>query len=180
MPLTESDQLRYPVGRFTFPGKVSEEEIKSLLKILEELPVRLENAVKGMTQEQLNTSYREGGWTVRQVVHHLFDSHVNAYIRMKLAVTENVPTIKPYDQDKWSDLEDARTARVEISLRLLNDLHRRWLIFLKSIPGQSWERTFYHPEQKREISLAQTLALYAWHSRHHLAHITELKKRMEW
>jgi hypothetical protein len=175
-----SDTLRYPVGRFSFPAEVSPAEMKEMLTVIEELPAKLRNAVKGLSDDKLDTPYREGGWTVRQVVHHIFDSHVNAYIRMKLGATEDVPAIKPYNQDKWSELEDARTAPVEISLSLIEGVHKRWLIFLRSLSEEQWQRTFFHPEQKRNIGLKQNLALYSWHCRHHLAHITGLKKRMEW
>jgi hypothetical protein len=180
METLELDTLRYPVGRFTFPSEVSVSERKEMLDIIEALPAKMRAAVEGLNDKQLDTSYRDGGWTVRQVVHHVFDSHVNAYIRMKLAVTEDTPTIKPYDQDKWSELSDARTAPVEISLSLLDGVHKRWIIFLQSLEVEDYKLCFFHPEQKRKISLEQTLALYSWHSRHHLAHITELRKRMAW
>jgi hypothetical protein len=180
METLELETLRYPVGKFTFPSEVSATERKEMLSVIETLSSKLRTAVQGLDDEQLDTPYRDGGWTVRQVVHHLFDSHVNAYIRMKLAVTEDTPTIKPYDQDKWSALEDARTAPVEISLSLLEGIHKRWMIFLHSLEEEQFKLCFFHPESKRKISLEQTLALYTWHSRHHLAHITELKKRMMW
>jgi hypothetical protein len=180
MEILEIESLRYPVGKFKFPQEVSTDERKEMLSIIEGLPSKLRNAVHGLDNKQLDTPYREGGWSVRQVVHHLFDSHVNAYIRMKLAVTEDTPTIKPYDQDKWSELEDARTSPVDISLSLLDGVHKRWMIFLDSLSEEQFKLCFFHPESKRKISLEQTLALYSWHSRHHLAHITELKKRMQW
>jgi hypothetical protein len=180
METLELDTLRYPVGRFTFPSEVSASERKEMLAIIEALPAKMRAAVEVLNDKQLDTPYRDGGWTVRQVVHHVFDSHVNAYIRMKLAVTEDTPTIKPYDQDKWSELADARTAPVEVSLSLLEGVHRRWMIFLQSLKVEDYQLCFFHPEQKRKISLDQTLALYSWHSRHHLAHITELRKRMAW
>jgi hypothetical protein len=180
METIDIDTLRYPIGKFSFPSEVSAEQRKELLMIIEGLPSKLRSAVQGMSDAQLDTPYREGGWTVRQVVHHLFDSHVNAYIRMKLAVTEDTPTIKPYKQDLWSELEDARTALAEISLSLLEGVHKRWMIFLRSLKEEQFSLSFVHPEQKRNIRLDQNLALYAWHSRHHLAHITELKKRMMW
>jgi hypothetical protein len=174
------DTLRYPVGKFTFPDTLSVSEIKEMQIIIEALPSKLRDALQGMNDGQLDTPYREGGWTVRQVVHHLFDSHVNAYIRMKLAVTEDVPTIKPYKQDLWSELADARTAPAELSLTMLEAMHKRWLIFLRSLSDEQYDSVFYHPDMKRNISLRQNMALYSWHSRHHLAHITELKKRMGW
>src|SRR5436189_2866031 len=127
------DTLRYPVGKFTFPDKVSASEIKEMQTIIEALPSKLRNAVKGMNDEQLDTPYREGGWTVRQVVHHLFDSHSNAYTRMKLALTEDHPTIRPYKEALWAELEDGRNAPVELGLDLLELLHKRWIIFLYSL-----------------------------------------------
>jgi hypothetical protein len=174
------ETLRYPVGKFKFPEQVSAEEIASLIKIIEELPAKLRNTVSNMRKDQLNTPYRDGGWTVRQVVHHLFDSHSNSYTRMKLAMTEDNPTIKPYMEARWAEHEDGKNAPVELGLDLLALLHKRWLIFLHSLTENDLQRTFVHPESKRVQTIAQTIALYAWHSRHHLAHITELKKRMGW
>ena len=174
------ETLRYPVGKFTFPDKISTEEISFMIKIIEELPQKLRNAVSDMSEEQLNTPYREGGWTVRQVVHHLFDSHSNSYTRMKLAMTEDNPTIKPYMEARWAELEDGKNAPVELGLKLLELLHERWIIFLSSLSEKDLQRTFFHPDNRRSQTITQTIALYAWHSRHHLAHITELKKRMGW
>jgi hypothetical protein len=174
------ETLRYPVGRFVLPPAVSRDEINIMLKVIDELPSVLRNAVGNMSKDQLNTPYRERGWTVRQVVHHLFDSHSNAYTRMKLAVTEDHPTIRPYKEALWAELEDGRNAPVELGLDLLELLHKRWMIFLYSLSEKDMERTFFHPEAKRIQSIAQTIAQYAWHSRHHLAHITELKSRMGW
>lgn len=174
------ETLRYPVGKFSFPEQISAEEISSMLKTIEELPAKLRNAVSNMNDDQLNTPYREGGWTLKQVVHHLFDSHANSYMRMKFAMTEDNPTIKPYFEDRWAELEDGKSAPVELGLELLELLHKRWIIFLRSMSEKDLKRTFVHPDNKRSQTIAQTIALYAWHSRHHLAHITELKKRMGW
>ncbi len=174
------ETLRYPVGKFIFPEDVSPQEIAAMIKIIEELPAALRKAVSNMSEEQLTTPYRDGGWTVRQVIHHFFDSHGNAYARMKLAVTEDNPTIKPYKEALWAELEDGRNTPVELGLNLIELLHARWVIFLRSFTEKDLQRTFYHPESKRVQTVAQTLALYAWHCRHHLAHITELKSRMGW
>lgn len=174
------ETLRYPVGKFKFPEQVTAEEISAMLKIIEELPAKLRGAVSGMNGEQLNTPYRDGGWTVRQVVHHLFDSHSNAFTRMKLAMTEDNPTIKPYKEALWAELEDGKNTPVELGLVLLEALHKRWMIFLRSLAENDFQRTFVHPENKRTQTIAQAIALYSWHCRHHLAHITELKKRMGW
>src|ERR1041385_3848927 len=164
------ETLRYPVGRFVLPPTVSRDEINIMLKVIDELPSVLRNAVGNMSKDQLNTPYREGGWTVRQVVHHLFDSHSNAYTRMKLAMTEDHPTIRPYKEALWAELEDGKNAPVELGLDLLELLHKRWMIFLYSLSEKDMERTFFHPEAKRIQRIAQTIAQYAWHSRHHLAH----------
>jgi len=180
MESIQLETLRYPIGKFKFPEQISAEEISSMIKTIEELPAKLRNAVSGMSEEQLNTPYRDGGWTVRQVVHHLFDSHSNSYTRMKLAMTEENPVIKPYEEARWAELEDGKNAPVELGLNLLELLHKRWVIFLHSFIESDLKRTFFHPDNKRSQTIAQTIALYAWHSRHHLAHITELKKRMGW
>jgi hypothetical protein len=174
------ETLRYPVGKFKFPEQISVTETVAMIKAIEELPAALRNAVEHMSEAQLNTPYRDGGWTVKQVVHHLFDSHSNAYVRMKLAMTEDNPTIKPYKEALWAELEDGKNAPVDMGLNLLELLHKRWVIFMHSMTEKDLQRTFTHPESKRIQTIAQTIALYAWHSRHHLAHITELKNRMGW
>jgi uncharacterized damage-inducible protein DinB len=135
--------------------------------------------VKGLSAQQLDTPYREGGWTVRQVVHHVPDSHLNSYIRFKLALTEEEPTIRPYMEDRWAELPEARTAPIELSLSLLEDLHKRWILMLRAIQPTEWKRTFRHPEIG-PMTLEKNLALYAWHGRHHVAHVTALRERMGW
>ncbi len=171
--------LRYPVGKFKWEGSLSEEVRRRAIEEIAEAPARLRAAVAGLTPQQLDTPYRAEGWTVRQVVHHLPDSHLNAYTRFKLALTEDEPTIKPYDENRWSALEDARTAPVEVSLELLEALHRRWVLLLHGMPPGDFARTFRHPELGL-VSLEKNLALYAWHGRHHVAHITSLRERMGW
>ncbi len=143
------------------------------------LPSALREAVAGLDDPQLDTPYREGGWTVRQLVHHVADSHINAYVRMRLALTEDWPTIKPYEEAEWAKLEDARTLPVEVSLALLESLHRRWVVLLGSLSEADWERGYVHPESGRE-KLDAVAAIYSWHSRHHVAHVTGLRKRMGW
>ena len=135
--------------------------------------------MKGLSAQQLDTPYREGGWTVRQVVHHVPDSHLNSYIRFKLALTEEEPTIRPYMEDRWAELPEARTAPIELSLSLLEDLHKRWMLMLRAIQPAEWKRTFRHPEIG-PMTLEKNLALYAWHGRHHVAHVTALRERMGW
>ena len=171
---------RYPIGQFELPtGNISEQQRKELIAAVEETPRRMREAVKGLNEQQLSTWYREGGWTVRQVVHHVPDSHMNAYVRFKLALTEDNPTIKPYEEDKWALLGDWNTP-VEVSLQLLESLHIRWVNLLKSMRDQEWKRTYYHPAMGKSLTLEQVLSLYAWHGRHHVAHITSLRERMGW
>jgi len=171
--------LRYPVGRFQWPEKINEEDRRRCLREVEEAPAKLREAVQSLSDAQLETPYRDGGWTVRQVVHHLADSHMNAYIRFKLALTEDEPTIKPYEQERWAELPDGKTGQVEVSLALLETLHRRWAALLRAMKPADFARKFRHPELG-EVTLERNLALYAWHSRHHVAHITSLRKRMGW
>ena len=174
-----TDDLRYPVGPFKFEGKLNDERIRRAIDDIAQTPARLRAAVDGLSREQLDTPYRPEGWTVRQVVHHLPDSHLNSYIRFKLALTEDQPTIKPYDEQQWSNLSDARTAPPEISLDLLEALHRRFVMVLNALGPKDLARTFLHPELG-SVSLERNLALYAWHGRHHVAHITSLAERMGW
>ena len=172
--------LRYPIGKFIPPVKCTPEEIKQWINTIEELPGKLKKAVEGLTDAQLNTPYREGGWTLRQVIHHLPDSHINCYIRIKLALTEDNPTIKPYMEERWAELNDARNGNIEMSLHLLEAIHRRMVVVMRDLSPQELERTFYHPENKTTTPLKNVIALYSWHSNHHLAHITSLKDRMKW
>ena len=170
---------RYPVGKFVWPKKVTEDDRKQFIAQIEEAPARLRAAVAGLSDAQLDTPYREGGWTVRQVVHHLPDSHLNAYLRFKLALTEDEPTIKPYEQQLWAELPDGKSAPIEMSLQLLEWLHRRWVLVLNSMKPEDFARTFNHPELG-VVTLERNLAAYAWHGRHHVAHITELRKAKGW
>ena len=173
------EALRYPIGKFSKPEIITLDLIADFIATIEALPLKLSNTIIHLNDSQLDTPYREGGWTIRQVVHHLPDSHANAYIRMKLAITEDNPTIKPYHEDVWAELKDAKTAPVEMSLHLLEGLHQRWTIFLKSLSSEQFKRTYYHPESKRTWALEEVLALYAWHCRHHLAHIESVVNRSE-
>jgi hypothetical protein len=171
---------RYPIGKFEAPaGSISEQQRKEWIAAVEETPLRMREAVKGLNAQQLNTPYREGGWTVRQVVHHVPDSHMNAYVRFKLALTEDNPTIKPYAEDKWAELGDGNTP-VEVSLQLLDSLHVRWVSLLKSLKEPDWKRTYHHPAMGKTLTLEQVLGLYAWHGRHHVAHVTTLRKTHGW
>ncbi len=171
--------LRYPIGKFHYEGPLSEEHKQESLNDIASTPANLRAAVKNLSEGQLDTPYRPGGWTVRQVVHHVPDSHMNSYVRFKLALTEDEPTIKPYAEDKWAELADTKATPVEVSLALLDSLHDRWVRLLRSLTPDDWKRTFRHPELGT-MTLEKTLALYAWHGRHHVAHITELRKQMSW
>ena len=151
-----------------------------MIRDIELLPRALELAVQDLSEAQLHTPYRPGGWTVHQLVHHVADSHINAYVRFKLALTEDHPTIKPYDQDAWARLSDTATLPVNVSLTLLHALHRRWVELLTDITPSEWDRTIYHPERKETITLWQLLKTYSWHSVHHTAHINRLRERMQW
>ena len=175
----ELNRLRYPIGRFSAPDEISAEQIKTYIKTIEESPVKYRKAVQDLNEEQLGTPYRSGGWTIRQVIHHVPDSHLNSYVRFKLGLTENKPTIKPYDEAKWAELDDSRDTPVEVSLTLLESLHKRWANLLRSMTEKDFQKTINHPE-RGEMRLDKMLALYDWHCKHHLAHIINLRKRMGW
>jgi uncharacterized damage-inducible protein DinB len=171
--------LSHPIGKFAYRGNPTDEDRASCVRDIRELPARLRAAVAGLSRERLDTPYREGGWTARQVVHHLADSHLNAFARFKLALTEDNPRIKPYDQDAWAALADGRTAEAEASLSLVEGLHTRWTVLLGGLGHEDWARTMDHPERGK-ITLDYTLQLYSWHCRHHVAHITGLRQRKGW
>lgn len=171
--------LSYPIGKFDWSAPVPPEARRPAIEDIAEAPARLREAVRGLDAAQLDTPYRPDGWTVRQVVHHVADSHVNSYIRFRLALTEDSPLIKPYDQVAWAALPDARTAPVELSLALLDGLHSRWAALLGTLTDAEFARTFRHPEIGT-VRLDTNLALYAWHGRHHTAHITGLRQRSGW
>jgi hypothetical protein len=176
--MTELDDLRYPIGRFSQPATSMAGIRAANIETLRQLPELLRAAVSGLSDAQLDTPYREGGWTVRQVVHHVADSHVNAYMRTKLALTEDWPTIKPYDEAAWAKLADS-SLPVEISLEFVDALHGRWVALLESLSDEEFHKGYVHPERGRQ-SLATMLGLYDWHSRHHTAHITRLRARQGW
>jgi uncharacterized damage-inducible protein DinB len=170
---------RYPVGRFTREEQVTPARRAGWIEEIAALPAALRDAVAELDDARLDTPYREGGWTVRQVVHHLADSHLNAYTRFRLALTEEQPTIRPYDEKGWAELPDARQGPVELSLALLESLHARWSMLLRGVTPEQWGRTLVHPEQGRVLTLDDLLQLYAWHGRHHLAHIAGARERAE-
>jgi uncharacterized damage-inducible protein DinB len=171
--------LSYPIGKFHFEGPLTAGQKEQALDDVVSTPALLRAAIAGLSPEQLNTPYRPGGWTVRQVTHHVPDSHMNAYVRFKLALTEDEPTIKPYEQQLWAELPDSKETPIEVSLTMLDALHDRWVRLLRSLTAKDWQRTFRHPELGL-VSLEKNLALYAWHGKHHVAHVTELRRREGW
>lgn len=171
---------RYPIGPFKFDGNATQRLREHWIAEIAAAPGALRAAIAGLAPEQLDTPYREHGWTVRQVVHHLPDSHLNAYTRIKLALTEDGPVIKPYDEARWAELPDVKSTPVETSLTLLDCLHRRWVLLLRHLGPAELGRSFRHPEHGRSIGLDEVLAMYAWHGRHHVAQITSLRNRMGW
>ena len=173
------NDIRYPIGKFQAKETITNEERTAMIQHIADCPRNLKQAVAGFTAEQFNTPYREGGWTVKQVVHHLPDSHMNAYIRFKLALTESEPLIKTYHEEIWATLYDATNAPVEASIQLLESLHTRWAMLLKSLAPADFQKTFRHPESGIK-QLDFLVQLYSWHSRHHVAHITALRERMGW
>jgi uncharacterized damage-inducible protein DinB len=172
--------LRYPIGKFRLEGEITGAQRESWIRHIGELPEKLAAALQGLSEEQLDTPYRDGGWTVRQVAHHLADSHMNSLMRFKLALTEPEPTIKPYDENAWARLEDSRSGPVETALTMLRGLHARWVTLLRSMTEADFAKTFIHPDTGKSNRLDRTLGLYAWHGRHHVAHITSLRERMGW
>lgn len=176
----EVDQLRYPIGKFTFPKIFEKSQVEHWINEIETFPPHLHKAVKGLDDEQLDTPYRPGGWTVRQVVHHLADSHTNAYVRFKLALTEDAPAIKPYFEDRWAETPDSRELDIAVSLHLIDALHKRLDFLMRKMTDEDWQRLFFHPEHNKQIPLYRMAALYAWHGKHHVAHITTLRHQRQW
>ncbi len=172
------EDLKYPIGRFKAPEKITPSSIRQWINDIESLPEKLSSALEEVSEEFLDTPYRPGGWSVRQLIHHIADSHLNSYIRFKWALTEQSPTIKAYDEKAWAELEDAKTTPIEVSLALLNALHQRWGLVLKNLGETDLDKYFIHPETGGKIPLKLNIALYAWHGNHHLAHILALKKRI--
>jgi DinB superfamily len=173
------DDLRYPIGKFTLEGEITEDRRSQWIAQVADTPAQLRAALGGLSGAQIDTPYRLGGWTLRQLAHHVPDSHLNSYTRFRLALTEQNPTVKTYQEDRWAELADARTAPIDLSLALLEALHARWVILLRSLQPADWKRTFQHPELG-PMPLERNLALYAWHGRHHVAHVTGLRERMGW
>ncbi len=176
----EPEKLKYPIGQFKAPDNVTEADLENYISDIEIFPAKLKALVSEFTESQLDTAYREKGWTVKQVIHHVADSHINAYIRFKLALTEDMPAIKPYFEDKWAELGDYKSTPADISLALIDFLHKRWVNLLRAMNKKDFEKTFFHPEHGKEFYLYEVTGFYSWHGKHHYAHINELKKRMNW
>ena len=171
---------RYPVGKFVMESDVTPAKREAAIAEIDATPAKLRAAVSGLDDTQLDTPYREGGWTIRQVAHHVPDSHLNAYIRLKLALTETEPTIKPYEEQHWAELADSKTMPIAVSLDLLDALHKRWMVVVRSMKDTDFARTFVHPAFPKPMTLDTILFMYAWHGRHHVAHVTEVRKRKGW
>jgi hypothetical protein len=175
-----SVDLRYPIGPFVWPQSLTVKERDAAIAAVARAPSELRSAISGLTDSQLDTPYRPDGWTVRQVVHHVPDSHLNAYSRFKLALTEDYPTIKPYKESAWAELADGNSKLIDASLTLLEGLHARWVFLLERMKPAEFDRRVKHPEHDRVITLDMLLAMYAWHGKHHVAHITGLRDRSGW
>lgn len=173
------EDLRYPIGQYE-PKPFSEKQLQEWIIDITYLPNHLENAIINLDEAQINTPYRPEGWTVKQLVHHVADSHMNAYIRFKLGLTEDNPAIKPYDEAAWALLSDTSNLPFNLSITMLYAMHARWVEVLKNIKPDEWQRTVFHPHHKKEMTLWHLLGMYSWHGRHHTAHVTALRERMNW
>lgn len=174
------EELRYPIGPYTPPISFTEADLIKWMTAIEALPLWLDVIIENLDAHQLDTPYRPGGWTMVQVIHHLADSHMNAFMRLKLALTEASPAIKPYDEARWAETAEVQSVPVNVSITLLHALHRRWVALLQGIHEDEWRRTYFHPERNREFPVWEMTAMYAWHSRHHMEHLRQLKERMNW
>ncbi len=174
------EKLKYPIGKFKKPEEITAEIISEWISDITSFPASLRSEVNHLSNDQLDTPYRPDGWTIRQVIHHCADSHMNSLMRLKLALTENVPTIKPYIQNRWAELSDSKNMPIEASLKMLEGIHERWAVLLNDLSEEQFKRTFVHPENGNTFRIDENTALYAWHCNHHLAHITETKKRNSW
>jgi hypothetical protein len=174
------EQLKFPIGKFEKPDVITSKMITQYISDIEMFPSKLRAETEHLSDEQLNTVYRPDGWTIRQVINHCADSHMNSLVRFKLALTEDKPIIKPYFEDRWAELADSKNIPIEPALKMIEGLHQRWVILLKSFTEEQLKRCFIHPEHGREISISENIGIYGWHCNHHLAHITTLKKQKDW
>ncbi|NMM47937.1 YfiT family bacillithiol transferase [Marinigracilibium pacificum] len=169
----ELEQLKYPIGKYSKPESITSSILNSWIDDIESFPDQLHNLVEDLTEEQLNWRYRPGGWTIKQVVHHCADSHINSIIRFKLALTEDSPIIRPYFEDLWAETADATSDNIYYSLKILDGLHKKWVVLLRSLSEEQMERVYFHPEHNKHFTIRETVGTYSWHSRHHLAHIQQ-------
>lgn len=174
------NDLKYPIGRYEKPALITPVHRQFYIADMENMPRRMRNETEHLTDAQLDTPYRENGWTLRQVVHHCADSHINSFTRFKLSLTEDKPIIKSYREERWAELPDSKTMAIRSSLDLLEALHHRWVMLLKSLTEEEWQKCYIHPDDMRVVKLDEAAGLYAWHGNHHLSHITQLKQRMGW
>jgi len=180
MQAPDSEQLRYPIGRFAKPDAFDPGNRRAWLQALAALPGWLDVLMQNLDAAQLETPYREGGWTMNQVIHHLADSHMNAFIRLKLALTEDAPNVKPYEEARWAETSEIQSVPANVSITLLHALHRRWTDLLERIPEDAWERCYFHPESQRLVPVWEMTAMYAWHGRHHMEQLRSLRRRKGW
>ena len=173
------EHFKYPIGRVNIPDIITDKDIQKWISLLDSFPRKMRLITKNLSEEQLDTPYREGGWTIRQVVHHVVDSHYNSYIRFKWTLTEDKPVIKAYYEDRWAELDDYK-APIELSLKALESLHDKWVYLLKGLSKDELKRVFIHPETNEEVTLEKNIGIYAWHSKHHYAHIADLLMRKDW
>lgn len=180
MEIDIEEQLKYPIGKHTQPETYTSKQFDEWVAQIAALPTRLDPCIENLDAAQLEEPYRPGGWNIRQVIHHLADSHMNGLIRVKFTLTQDKPTIMPYDQDAWVQLADVQEVPVNVSITMLHTIHRRWVAVLRSLSSGQLERSYYHPEYKQYTTLWQMTSQYAWHGRHHVAHIRSLRERMNW
>lgn len=178
--MKNTDLKKFPIGEYESPSEVTDTDLDDYILVLKQFPGKLKNLVAHWDDDRLDTQYRNGGWTVRQLVNHLADSHMNSFIRFKLALTEDNPTVKTYNEAAWAELQDSFTIEIKPALQILRGLHKRWVYELKSLTNKEFESTFFHPELNRKVTLRESLAFYAWHCNHHLAHLQTLKKERNW
>ncbi|NVK52585.1 MAG: putative metal-dependent hydrolase [Flavobacteriaceae bacterium] len=174
------EQLKYPIGKVQLPTEITKENIQNWIQTIEYFPKKIEALVRNLSDEQLETPYRKGGWTIRQTVHHCGDSHVNSYIRFKWTLTENQPTIKPYFEERWAEIFDTKNAPIALAINFIYAVHAKWVYLLKGLTDDDLNKTFIHPESGDTVSLKKNIAIYAWHCNHHYAHIENLLKRKNW
>lgn len=178
--MSDLEYKKFPIGKFEYPENICDIKLDEYIAAIRDFPGRLKTLIKDFSEDQFDTQYRQGGWTVRQVVNHLADSHINSFIRFKLALTEDNPSIKSYDEAKWAELQDSVSMPVKASMKMLKGTHQRWAVLLKTMTNKQFERTFHHPENKKNYNLRACLALYVWHCEHHFAQIENLKKEKGW